>query len=152
MVPIWQRLISLIIYMLPWSDSLPFGRNLFLEFPLLNWLALPALPILIIEQSIPFGSFLIFFLLFLCIVRNPKISYFLRFNTLQALLIDITIILISYAFQVLFQPLGSSLILRTLSSTVLIASLIIVIFSIVECIQGREPDLPGISEAVRIQI
>ena len=152
MVPIWQRCIGLMIYMLPWSDSLPFGRNLFTEFPLLNWLALPALPILFLEQSIPFGSLLIFFLLFLGVVRNPKAPYFLRFNTLQALLVDTTIILLSYAFQIILQPLGSSLILRTLSSTVLIATLTIVVFAISECIQGKEPDLPGISEAVRMQI
>ncbi len=151
-IPIWQRLIGIFVYMLPWSDAIPFGRNLFLEFPILNWLALPALPLIIFEQSLPFGSLLLFFILFLAIVRNPRIPYFLRFNTLQALLIDIAVVLLSYAFQILLQPLGMSLILRTLSSTILLGILTIIIFAIIECFKGEEPDLPGISEAVRAQL
>ncbi|WP_320666710.1 Tic20 family protein [Prochlorococcus sp. MIT 1307] len=152
LIPIWQKLIGFLVYMLPWSDALPFGRSLFTDFPFLQWLALPALPLIILQQAIPFGNLILFFVLFLAVARNPKIPYFLRFNTLQALLIDIALILISYAFQVLIRPLGSGLIVNTLSSTVLIAVLSIVIFAFGECIQGKEPDLPGISEAVRMQI
>jgi len=150
--PLWQKLIGILIYLLPWSDAIPFGKYLFMDFPFLQWLAIPALPIIIIEQSIPFGSFLLFFLLFLFIVRNPRMPYFLRFNTMQALLIDIGIILISYSFQVILQPLGTKLIMSTLSSTVLMAILAIVIFAFGECSQGKEPDLPVISEAVRMQL
>ena len=151
-IPIWQRLLGLIVYILPWSDAIPFGRSLFLQFPFLNWLSLPALPLIILESLVPFGSFLIFILLFLAIIRNPKVPYFIRFNTLQALLIDISIILMSYAFQIILQPFGSSLIIRSLSSTVLVAVFTIMIFAISECIQGKEPDLPAISEAVRAQL
>ena len=107
---------------------------------------------MVIEQAIPFGNLLLFFVLFLVVARNPKLPYFLRFNTLQALLIDIGVILISYGFQVLIQPLGTGLIVSTLSSTVLIAILAIVLFACGECLQGKEPDLPGISEAVRMQL
>ena len=152
LIPIWQKLIGGLIYMLPWSDAIPFGRYIFMDFPSLQWLVIPALPIRLIEQGIPFGNLLVFFVLFLAVARNPKVPYFLRFNTLQALLIDIAVILISYAFKVLIQPLGSGLIVSTLSSTVLISILAIVIFALVQCLQGKEPDLPGISEAVRMQL
>jgi len=152
LIPIWQKLIGILIYMLPWSDAIPFGRYLFMDFPILQWLAIPALPIMILEQGIPFGNVLLFFVLFLAVARNPRVPYFLRFNTLQALLIDIGVILISYAFQILIQPLSGRLLLSTLSSTVLIAILAIVIFAFGECLQGKEPDLPGISEAVRMQL
>jgi len=138
--------------MLPWSDAIPFGRYLFRDFPFLQWLSLPALPIILIEKSIPFGSLLLFFFLFLAIAQNPKIPYFLRFNTLQALLIDIAVILISYGFQIIIQPFGTGLIVSTLSSTVLIGILAIVVFASGECLQGKEPDLPAISEAVRMQL
>ncbi len=151
-IPTWQRLVTIVIYMLPWSDALPFGTNLFLEFPSLQWLALPALPVLLIERGIPFGSLLLFFLLFLGVTRNPKVPYFLRFNTLQALLLDIALIVISYAFRILLQPIGNALIIRTLSSTILIGIMAIVIFAIAEGLQGKEPDLPVISQAVRMQL
>ena len=152
LIPFWQRLIGICIYMLPWSDAIPFGTNLFIDFPFLKWLAVPVLPLIILEQGIPFGGLLLFFILFLAVIRNPKVPYFVRFNTLQALLLDIGVILISYAFQILLRPLGTGLILGTLSSTILIGILSIIIFAISECLQGKEPDLPGISEAVRMQI
>ena len=151
-LPIWQRILGLLIYMLPWSDALPFAGSLFQQFPVMRWLTLPVLPIIIIERGIPFGSLLLFFLLFLAVVRNPKVPYFLRFNTLQALLLDISIVILNFAFQVLLLPIGSTLIVRSLSSTVLIGMLAIVIFAGVECLQGKEPDLPGISQAVKMQL
>ena len=152
LIPSWQKLIAILLYMLPWSDALPFGRYLFLEVPIFNYFAIPALPIFFIEKSIPFGGFIIFLGLFLGIVRNQNIPYFIRFNTLQAILIDIGIILISYFFQIILSPLGNGLTLRTLCSTILIGCLAIVIFAIIECIQGKEADLPGISNAVRMQL
>ena len=91
-------------------------------------------------------------MLFLAVVRNPKVPYFLRFNTLQELLVDIVVVLLGYAFQILLQPLSGAFMLRTLTSTVLVAMLAIVIFALIECLRGREPDLPGISQAVRMQL
>ena len=64
----------------------------------------------------PFGGLLLFFVLFLAVVRNPNVPYFLRFNTLQALLIDIVLILLSYTFQIILKPIAAgSLLLLTLA-------------------------------------
>ena len=152
LLPAWQKCVGILMYLLPWSDAIPFGRYIFVDFPFLQWLALPTIPILFLENSIPFGSFLLFFILFLGVVRNPKTPYFLRFNALQALLIDIGVLIINYAFTVIIQPFGKGVIIGTLSSTVLIAVLAIVIFAFGECLQGKEPELPTISEAVRMQL
>ena len=152
MVSIWQKLLGIFIYMLPWSDAIPFGRYLFTDFPFLQWLSLPAIPIIIIQQTIPFGGLILFFGLFIGVVRNPKVPYFLRFNVLQAILIDIAIVLINYGFKILIPPMNGNLITSTLSSTILIAVLAMVIFVTIECLQGKQPDLPGISEAVKIQL
>jgi uncharacterized membrane protein len=110
------------------------------------------LPLFILERGIPFGlgNLLVFFLLFLAVVRNPNVPYFIRFNTLQALLVDIIVVIISYAFAIL--PIGGGLMMRTLSSTVVVGVLAVVIFALIECSRGREPDLPGLSQAVRMQL
>ena len=42
--PIWQRLLAALAYTLPWSDALGFGSSLLSQFPWLNLLILPALP------------------------------------------------------------------------------------------------------------
>ena len=156
--PLWQRLVATLMYLLPWSDAIPLGfgpDGLFLQYPVLRPLVLPALPLMQLERSIPFGlgGLLLFFVLFLAVVRNPNVPYFLRFNALQALLTDIALIVLSIGFRLLLQPIAAgTLLLGTLSSAVVVTVLAILLFSLVECLRGREPDLPGISQAVRMQL
>ena len=155
-IPLWQRLLAPLVYLLPWSDAIPFGLGLdgvFNQVPLLRLLIVPAIPFIQLNRGVPFGGLLLFFVLFLAVVRNPKVPYFLRFNTLQALMTDIVLIVLSFGFSILLQPLASgSLLIGTLSSTIVIAVLAILVFALVECLRGREPDLPGISQAARMQL
>ena len=129
--------------------------GLFNQIPLLRLLIVPAIPFIQLQRVVPFGvgGLLLFFVLFLGVVRNPNVPYFLRFNALQALLTDIVVIVLSFAFSILLRPIGGdTLLVGTLSSTVVIAVLAILVFAIVECLRGREPDLPGLSQAVRMQL
>ena len=150
--PIWQRLLAALAYLLPWSDALPFGRSLFGVFPALQWLSLPALPLVVLQQAVPFGGFVIFLVLFLAVVRNSRVPYLIRFNVLQAILIDILLILVSLVFTVLLAPLGGGFALRTLSNTVFLAALLLVAFGMVQSLRGQEADVPTLSEAVRMQL
>ena len=154
-IPVWQRVVAPLVYLLPWSDAIPFGGPLFQQYPWMQWFTLPVLPLALLERSVPFGlgGLLLFFVLFLAVVRNPNVPYFLRFNTLQALLTDIVIMVLGFAFGILLRPIaGGSLLVSTLSSTIVMAVLAILVFALVECWRGREPDLPGISQAVRMQL
>ena len=151
-IPLWQRLLGLLAYLLPWSDALSFGRELYNLFPWISYLALPATPVLLLERSIPFGGFLLFLVLFLVVVRNPNVPYYLRFNVLQAILLDILLVVLALAFNVLLSPLGNSLMIRTLNNTVFIGALVLVLYASIQCARGREADLPTLSEAVRMQL
>ena len=154
-IPVWQRVVAPLVYLLPWSDAIPFGGPLFQQYPWMQWFTLPVLPLALLERSVPFGlgGLLLFFVLFLAVVRNPNVPYFLRFNTLQALLTDIVIMVLGFAFGILLRPIaGGSLLVSTLSSTIVMAVLAILLFALVECWRGREPDVPGISQAVRMQL
>ena len=151
-IPLWQRLLGLLAYLLPWSDALSFGRELYNLFPWIAYLALPATPVLLLERSIPFGGFLLFLVLFLVVVRNPNVPYYLRFNVLQAILLDILLVLLALAFNVLLSPLGNSLMIRTLNNTVFIGALVLVLYASIQCVRGKEADLPTLSEAVRMQL
>jgi hypothetical protein len=150
--PIWQRLLAALAYLLPWSDALPFGQSLFGLFPVLQWLSLPALPLMLLQQAVPFGGFLLFLVLFLAVVRNTKVPYLIRFNVLQAILVDILLILVSLAFSVLLAPLGIGFALRTLSNTVFLAALLLVSFGVIQSLRGEEADVPSLSQAVRMQL
>jgi hypothetical protein len=150
--PIWQRLLGALAYLLPLSDALRFGQSLFDMFPLLRWVALPALPLVVLEQAIPFGGLVLFLLLFLLVVRNPKVPYPIRFNVLQAILIDIVLVLLTLAFDTVLAPLGAGFAIRTLSNTIFLGTLLLVLFSVVQSLRGKEADIPTVSEAVRMQL
>ncbi len=146
------KILGILLYMIPWSDSLRFGNHLFIKYPFIQIIQIPALPIILIEKSIPLGNFLLFLAIFIGIVRNSKISYFLRFNALQSLLINIGVIIVSFVFEILFSSFYSSLIVRTLSSTLLITLFSMIVYCVWSCTQGNEPDLPMISEATKMQL
>jgi uncharacterized membrane protein len=152
--PIWQRLLAALAYLLPWSDAIPFGQALFGPLPWLRWLTLPALPVLQLQEAIPLGSLVLFLLLFLAVVRNPQVPYLIRFNVLQAILLDIVLVLLSLAFTILLGPLGGSLgfLVRTLQNTVFLGALLLVLFAVVQNLRGKEADIPTVSEAVRMQL
>ena len=147
-----DKILGIILYMIPWSDSLGFGNHLFIKYPFTQIIQIPAFPIILIERSIPFGNLLLFLAIFIGIVRNNKVSYFLRFNALQSLLINIGVIIISYVFEILFSSFYASLIIRTLSSTLLISIFSMIIYCVWSCTQGNEPDLPWISQATKMQL
>ena len=146
------RLLGVLLYMIPWSDSLTFGNHLYIKYPFIQIIQIPAIPIILIERSIPFGSLLLFLAIFFGLVRNSKVSYFLRFNALQSLLINIGIIILSFVFEIIFSSFSNSLILRTFSSTLLITLFSVIVYCVWSCTQGKEPNLPGISQATKMQL
>ena len=141
---IFQRLSSVFLYTLPLKASIPFGYYLFYKYSFLKILLLLTFPIAIIEKSLPFGSFLLFIILFAGLARNPNVPYFVRYNACQALLIDIALIIISYFLRIF--PIVE------LSSLIFILTLCIFIYSISQCIFGLEPKIPFISKSVKMQI
>ena len=151
-IPIWQRLLAAAAYLLPWSDAIPFGRSLFGLWPALQWLSVPALPVALLQQGVPFGGFVLFLVLYLAVVRNSQVPYLIRFNVLQAILLDIVLVVASLIFSVLLAPLGAGFALRTLSNTVFLGALVLMLFALVESLRGREADIPTLSEAVRMQL
>ncbi|MFN5118089.1 MAG: Tic20 family protein [Cyanobacteriota bacterium] len=150
--PLWQRLLAALAYLLPWSDALPFGDPLMAIAPVLGWLVKPALPLLVLQQTIPLGGLILFLVLFAAVVRNNQVPYLIRFNVLQAILLDIVLVLLALAFQTLLRPLAGSFAVRTLENTVFLGSLLLVVFAIVQSLRGKEADIPTVSEAVRMQL
>ncbi len=146
------KILGILLYMIPWADSLSFGNHLFVKYPFTQIIQIPAIPIIIIERLLPFGNLLLFLAIFLGLVRNNKVSYFLRFNALQSLLLNIGIIIISFIVEIFFTPFSSTLIIRTLSSTLLISLFSIITYCMWSCTQGKEPNLPVISEATKLQL
>ena len=152
MPSIGAKILGVLLYMIPWADCLTFGNHLYVKYPFTQIIQIPAIPIILIERSIPFGNLLLFLAIFIGLVRNTKISYFLRFNALQSLLINIGIIIVTFIFEIIFSPFLNSLIIRTFSSTLLFSLFAVIVYCVWSCTKGNEPDLPIISEAAKMQL
>ena len=148
---IFQRLSSVFLYTLPLKASIPFGNYLFYKYSFLNVLKIIIFPVAKIEESLPLGGLFFFIILFAGLVRNRNVPYFIRYNAGQALLLDISLIIISYLLRILsISSLGP--IISLLGSIIFIFILSIFIYSISQCIYGVEPEIPFISKSVRMQI
>ncbi|KAJ6693759.1 hypothetical protein OIU85_004529 [Salix viminalis] len=90
--PATDRLVSAVSYTLPFFNSLQYGRFLFTKYPSLALLVDPVIPLLSLYRSIPYASFVAFFALYLGVVRNPSFSQFVRFNAMQAVTLDVLLV------------------------------------------------------------
>jgi uncharacterized membrane protein len=148
-----DRSFGALIYLFPLIYSLPFGIILLSQFPWLAQFFSPIIVLYSVTNSLPFASLIIFFGLWLGVVRNENMSYFLRFNGMQAILINILQILFSLIMGVLDPAFGAqSLISETLNNTIFMGSVAACFFCMVFSVQGKYAELPGISEAASSQI
>ncbi len=156
-----DRIFACLVYMIPLLEALPYGAYLFSQLPILGTLILiPLAPFMMVNgviSSFPFGRLILFFVLLLAVVRNPRFRHFLRFNTMQALLLSIALFLI----EIVRGLLGISLVFLESSNSLMglaISNLLFFVFfgasvySIVQCALGRYPEFPIVSDAAYQQV
>jgi uncharacterized membrane protein len=152
---IQDRILASLPYLLPLTSSIGFSGAVLQEIPSLGAVLGPLiLPVLIVYRAVPLGlgSLVIFFALFLLVVRNEKVPHFIRFNTMQALLVDILIYLFGLLLPILGNIDSSNLVVIALASTIFLGVLAIVIFSTVQSLRGLYAEIPTISEAAYSQV
>jgi len=147
-----DRIFAALPYMLPLLYALPFGDFLLRQFPVLNIILVPLSPLIFIQSTIPFAGLILFFVLFLAVVRNERIAHFIRFNTMQAILLDILLVLCSFAMRILAGGLGANFFLETLSNVIFLGTLAACGYGIVQSLLGRYAEIPTLSEAVYAQV
>ena len=147
-----DRIFASLPYLLPLVDGLAFGTFLIQQFPFLGIVLSPLQPLLVIYTTVPFAGLIIFFALFLLVVRNENISHFIRFNTMQAILIDIILILCTLILPFLAQAIRVQLVVETLFNMVFLGVLAAFVYAVAQSLLGRYAEIPTISEAVYMQV
>ena len=148
-----DRTFACLPYLLPIIDSLVFAGFLLRQFPLLGILLLPLQPVVSIYRSVgSIGQILLFFALFMFVVRNEKIIHFIRFNAMQAILLDIVIFLCSIFLRILDPIPGAGFAIETLANTIFLGIVAAVVYSVFQSLMGRYAEIPAISEAVYMQV
>lgn len=149
-----DRIFAALVYLLPLYSAFAFGVFIFQQIPFLGAaLAIALYPLAFLYSSLgSFGSLIIFFVLFFAVVRNPRISHFIRFNTMQAILIDILVYLLGLALGFIARGLGANLLVETLFNVVFLGAFAACVYSIIQSVIGKYADIPTISEAAYSQV
>jgi hypothetical protein len=148
-----ERVIAAIGYFLPFFDGIQYGRYFFLQYPAAERLLQPLFPLLQAYKSFPYSNFIAFFALYLAIVRNPRFSRYVRFNTMQAVVLDVLLIFPSLVERT-FTPrggIGFELLIIFYNTTFLFL-LACFLFGVFSCLLGKTPRLPIVADAADVQV
>lgn len=146
-----DRILACLPYLLPLTVSTLFGVFLFQQFPPLIFLIRIISPLAPLAIGLP--GLVIFFLLYILVVRNSQLKHFLRFNTMQALLVDMGLSIISLLFDLISRGInlgsGSTIefFVSTISSTLFLGTFTIVFYAWYMIFQGKYPEMPILSDA-----
>lgn len=153
-VPVADRLLSVLPYLLPIMDSLTFGRFVFDAVPTLSRVVLGTLaPLYAVYRGVPFVALGVFFVLYLFVVRNANVSRFIRFNTFQALMLDIALLVPQLIGSMRLGAAVPLHVVELLSSSVFYAVLLAVCYAVTANLRGQLPDqIPGVSASVYSQM
>jgi len=155
-----DRIFASLAYLLPVLDVVGlvgviiFTSGSFLA-PLLALIIVPLSPLLSIYYG--FGGFMpliIFFALYMLVVRNDKVAHFIRFNVMQSILIGIILSLFSIIWRYVLADIlpPTNIITETLFNTVFLATIGASFYCIVQSALGRYAEIPTISEAAYTQV
>lgn len=147
-----DRIFASLPYLLPMVEVVTFGFFLLDQFPPLAMVFAPILILWSFYRSVRYAGMIIFFALFLLVVRNEKISHFIRFNTMQAILLDIIIFLFNILMDVVRLVPSGGFAIQTLSTTIFLGIVAAVGYSVIQSLSGRYAEIPAISDAVYMQV
>jgi uncharacterized membrane protein len=159
-----DRIFASLPYLLPLLDAVVMYSGPFQQqFPTVaNVLFLPLAPFLAIYLlflqvfsfgGLGLGGLIIFFALYFLVVRNEKISHFIRFNTMQSIIVGIVLSIFSIVWSFALEPVfRTGLIQETLFNVALFGTIAVVAYSIVQSVMGRYADIPTLSDAAYMQV
>lgn len=160
---IQDRIFASLTYLLPMTLVLGFGSYLFSVFPAFRIIVLPFMPLIFlyayISSLIPYSGIIIFFALYLLVVRNDRLRHFIRFHTMQAILLDIFVSLCSWLMRLIGFPIellpsdiATNFFFNIVSTTIFLAVFSASVYSVFQAVRGLYAEIPVISDAAYIQV
>ncbi|KAI4307866.1 hypothetical protein L6164_030998 [Bauhinia variegata] len=148
-----DRLISALCYFYPFFDGIQYGKYVINQFYPVQAIVQPLVPAIKVFKSFPFNGFLVFLTLYFVVARNPNFSRYVRFNTMQAIGLDVLLIFPDL-LERSFNPrdgLGLDM-MMSFDSTVFLFLLVCLIYGSSSCLLGQLPRLPIVAEAAERQV
>ncbi|CDP13718.1 unnamed protein product [Coffea canephora] len=148
-----DRLISAICYFFPFFDGIQYGKYVITQFAPVQALVQPLVPAIKVFKAFPLNGFLVFLTLYFVVVRNTNFSRYVRFNTMQAIVLDVLLIFPDLLERTFNPRDGVGLdLLMSFDSTVFLYLLVCLIYGSSSCLLGQLPRLPLVAEAADRQV
>jgi len=144
--------LAVIPFVIPLMGTIAFTHSAYEALPLFKhamFIFAPAMQLFYGNSFIPFMTF---FALFLLVVRNEKLPYFVRYCTMQAILLDICCMLGGLILQYMPMFIMVSWVGEWMELWILANSFFALGYSMFNALQGLIPEAPLISEAVYAQV
>lgn len=154
-IPVPDRVVALLPYLVPLLDGLRYSRFFFAQFPQAIVLLQPLQPLASAYFRIPFAGMISFFAIYMGLAENRSMSRFVRFNAMQAIILDVCMVLPGMIEYVL-SPSSLSGVFFQLYKLCYNAVWIFVLASFclaaVGCATGQMYKLPYIGDAADMRI
>lgn len=139
-----DKALSALPYLLPLADSITFAAHIFGTFPEQTAWAQPFAVVLLALRSIPFATLVSFFSLSI-LSSNPKVNKLVRFNMLQAINLDIALVVPGVLGAISTVSLGRDAyklapLSQVGSDVVFVTMLAVVVYSIATSATGEFPN------------
>lgn len=152
-----EKAIASLCYMLPLLDGLKYSKFLLTAYPQFALLLLPIAPAAQFYYSLGFFNIILFFGMYLGVAQNRQLSKFMRYNAMQAIVLDILLILPDVLLS-LFNGIngpptsGAGLELKILlNNTVFLFVYLSVAYGSISALTGKSAKLPLVGEAADMQ-
>eukprot|EP00210_Caulerpa_lentillifera_P005587 g5344.t1 len=146
------RAMSAFMYLVPWIDAVAMGREVYHKFPVTIYLYFASSPFFRVYYLNNFAPLVIFFLMFLAIVKNKKLSHFVRFNCMQAIMLDIGVMLFTILHTYFPAEIRWSWLLTCFDMLSWVCCMSTILYCVFFTLKGSYADIPYVSEAVYIQV
>ncbi|KAL3137280.1 Protein TIC 20-II, chloroplastic [Trebouxia sp. C0010 RCD-2024] len=149
---IFWRVFAALMYIIPWIDVIALGREVYHNFPFSITLFLIPGPFVGIYYSSQFAPLVVFFLLFLSVVKNTKLHHFVRFNAMQGIMLDIVAMLFSIVRAYFPAEVRWSAILPVFDMFSWNICMGTIIYCVFWTLWGKYADVPYVSDSVYMQV
>ncbi|KAI8112874.1 hypothetical protein M9434_004194 [Picochlorum sp. BPE23] len=149
---LFWRVFAALCYLVPWIDSISLGREVYRRFRNLLVLYLVPGPLAKVYFSSQFAPLIIFFVMFLSIVKNKKLHHFVRFNCMQAIMLDIVVMLMHIVKAYLPAEIKWSVISHFVDMFMWTTCMGTVVYAVFWTLRGYYADIPFVSESVYHQV
>jgi len=156
-IDIADKVLGSVCYLLPLMDGLKFSKFVIMQFPAFSLLLLPLTPVIKAYYGLGFFNIIIFFGMYLGLGRNQNLSQFLRYNAMQAIVLDIFLILpevLGGLFNGINGPPSGGAMLEAqilYYNTAFFFVYFCAAWGSLACLAGKKASLPFVSEAAERQ-